>query len=74
MKRNTVSSWKELRDRRKGVLHKKEGLESSRWIFLMIIISANGTGSRMNKLKPFPIKAEDLKAPMFCMSSSNEDI
>jgi len=40
----------------------------------MIIISANGTGSRMNKLKPFPIKAEDLKAPMFCMSSSNEDI
>jgi len=43
----------------------KESLRSSRWTFQRSIVPADSSGSRKDKMKPFPLKDEEIDAPMF---------
>jgi len=50
-----ISKDNQWQDTRKGVLHKKVGLESSRRMFSRNMNSAIRSGSRTDILKPFPM-------------------
>jgi len=55
-------------DTKEGVLHEKGGFESFRQMFLKSIVSANVTGLRTDKLKPYPLNLKKWKPQCFIES------
>jgi len=60
-----TSEGKQWQATRRGIPHRKEGHESFRQGFLSSVVSASSRVSRMDKLKLFPIKADETNAPSF---------